>query len=98
MYTQILELTEEIEAVIGTDDHARLQNLMTRRAEAFAAIEEQSPQPSPEAIAIIEKIQECENRCREQAILKIEALKKDMDEIRKGKRLEKAYGRFVSNG
>lgn len=98
MYTQILELTEEIEAVIGTDDHVRLQNLVARRAEAFSAMESQDPQPSPEAIAIVEKIQECERRCREQAIRKIEALKKDMDEIRKGRRLEKAYGRFVSKG
>ena len=98
MYTRILELTEEIEAVIGTDDHARLQDLMTRRAEAFSAMEAQGPQPSPGVIAIIKKIQECEKRCQEQAIRKIEALKKDMDGIRKGKRLGKAYGRFASNG
>lgn len=98
MYTQILELTEEIEAVISTDDHLRLENLRVRRAEAFASLEGQAPQASPEAIAIIEQIQQCERRCREQAIRKIEALKKDMDGIRNGKRLEKAYGRFVSNG
>lgn len=98
MYTQILELTEEIEAVIGTDDHARLQNLMARRTEAFSAMAGQGPQASLGAIAIIEKIQQCEKRCQEQAIRKIASLKKDMDEIRKGKRLEKAYSRFASNG
>ena len=98
MYRQILALTEEIESVIATDDHVRLQDLRVRRAQAFAALEAQIPEGSPEAIAIIEKIQQCERRCREQAVRKITALKKDMDEIRKGKRLEKAYGRFVSNG
>jgi hypothetical protein len=97
MYTQILELTEEIETVIGTEDHDRLRKLMAHRAEAFAAMEGQGPQASPEAITLIEKIQECERRCREQAIRKIESLKKDMNGIRKGKRLEKAYGRFVGN-
>lgn len=98
MYSRILGLTEEIEAVIGTDDHVRLQNLMARRAEAFSVMEGQGPQASPEAIAIIEKIQDCERRCQEQAIRKIEELKKDIDGIRKGKRLEKAYGRFACNG
>lgn len=98
MYTKILELTEELETVIGTDDHVRLQNLVARRAEAFAAMEGHDPQDSAEAIAIIKQIQECEKRCQEQAIRKIETLKKDMDGIRKGKRLEKAYGRFASNG
>lgn len=98
MYTQILELTEEIETVIGTDDHARLQHLMARRAEAFAAMAEQGLQASSGAIVIIEKIQECEKRCEKQAILKIEEIRKNMDEIRKGKRLEKAYGQFVHNG
>lgn len=97
MYKQILDLTEEIETVIPTDDHARLESLRVRRAEAFAAMERQGPQASPEAITLIEKIQECERRCREQAIRKIESLKKDMNGIRKGKRLEKAYGRFVGN-
>lgn len=97
MYRRILALTEEIEAVILTDDHARLEGLRVRRAEAFAAIEAQGPQDSPEAIALIEKIQECERRCREQALRKLATLKKDMGGIRKGKRLEKAYGRFVGN-
>ena len=98
MYKRILALTEEIEVVIPTDDHARLEELRARRAEAFAAIEErQGEQSSAEAIALIEKIQECEKRCREQALRKLAALKKDMDGIRKGKRLEKAYGRFVGN-
>lgn len=97
MYTQILELTEEIESVIATDDHVRLEDLRVRRAEAFAALEAQVPEGSVEAIAIIEKIQQCEKRCREQAIRKIASLKKDMEGIRKGKRLEKAYGRFVGN-
>lgn len=76
MYKQILELTEEIETVIGTDDHVRLQNLMARRAEYFSVMEGQGPQPSPGAITIIKKIQECESRCQEQAIRKIESLKK----------------------
>lgn len=97
MYKRILELTEEIEAVIPTDDHVRLEELRVRRAEAFAVIKTQGAQASPEAIALIEKIQECEKRCREQALRKLAALKKDMDVIRKGKRLEKAYGRFVGN-
>lgn len=97
MYGRILTLTEEIEAVIPTDDHARLEDLRVRRAEAFAAAEAQGPQSSPEVIVLIEKIQECEKRCREQAFSKLAALKKDMDVIRKGKRLEKAYGRFVGN-
>ncbi|MHB1183981.1 MAG: flagellar protein FliT [Desulfobulbia bacterium] len=97
MYGRILELTEEIEAVIPTDDHARLEELRVRRAEAFAAAEAKGEQASPEAIALIEKIQECEKRCREQALSKLATLKKDMDGLRKGKRLEKAYGRFVGN-
>ena len=97
MYKRILALTEEIEAIIPTDDHARLEELRVRRAEAFAAIEGQGDHASPEAIALIEKIQECERRCREQALRKLATLKKDMDGIRKGKRLEKAYGRFVGN-
>lgn len=97
MYKRILALTEEIEVVIPTDDHARLEALRVRRAEAFAAMEAQGSQPSPEAIALIEKIQECERRCREQALRKLAVLKKDMDGIRKGKRLERAYGRFVGN-
>lgn len=97
MYKRILALTEEIEVVIPTDDHARLEALRVRRAEAFAAMEAQGSQPSPEAVALIEKIQECERRCREQALSKLAVLKKDMDGIRKGKRLERAYGRFVGN-
>lgn len=98
MYTRILGLTEEIEAVIGTDDHVRLQDLMSRRAEAFSAMAGHEPQAAPEASMIIEKILECEKRCQEQALRKIEMLKKDIDGIRKGKRLEKAYGRFASTG
>jgi len=97
MYRLILALTEEIEAVIPTDDHARLEALRVRRAEAFAAIEAQGPQGLPEAAALIEKIQECERRCRKQALGKLAVLKKEMDGIRNGKRLEKAYGRFVGN-
>lgn len=102
MYKRILELTEEIEAVSAGDDHVRLQDLLNRRAEAFAALEGQLPKISPdevlEATAIIARIQECEKRCQEQATRKLATLKEEMGKIRKGKRLEKAYGRFAGNG
>lgn len=97
MYREILALTEEIEVVIATDDHVRLEDLRVRRAAAFAAMESQGVQDSPEAIAVLEKIRQCENRCREQALSKLAVLKQDMDGIRNGKRLGKAYGRFVGN-
>jgi hypothetical protein len=98
MYTRIFELTEEIEGVIATDDPARLEDLLARRADAFAALEAYAPEPSAEAIRVIEQIQKCERRCQEQAIRRMAALKQDMDGIRKGKRLEKAYGQAAPNG
>lgn len=98
MYRRILALTEEIEAVVGTDDHVRLQNLMTTRAEVFSAMTGEEPQSCLESAAIIIKIQECERRCQEQAIRKIEALKKDMEGIRNGRRLNRAYGQFAGVG
>ena len=96
MYKRIFELTEEIERVISTDGSGRLQDLLARRAEAFAAMEAQAPEASGEAMRVIKEIQKCERRCQEQAIRKMAALKQDMDGIRKTKRLKKAYGRFVS--
>ena len=98
MYKKILELTEEIETVSAGDDHARLQDLLNRRAAAFAALEGQPPQSSPEeTMAIIDQIQECEKRCREQATRRLAALTEEMGKIRKGKRLGKAYGQFAGN-
>jgi len=92
MYRQILTLTEEIEEAIPLDDHARLNELKARRAAAFAGLEAQGPHASPEVVGLIKKIQDCERRCRDLAVGKMAAIKKDMDEIRKGKRLGKAYG------
>jgi hypothetical protein len=95
IYTRIFKLTEEIEGVIAADDPARLQVLLARRAEAFAALAGQAPDPSAETVLVIEQIQKCERRCREQAISRMAELKQDMDGIRKGKRLEKAYGQLA---
>jgi hypothetical protein len=98
MYKKILELTEEIEAVSAGDDHARLQELLNRRAAAFAVLEGQPPQSLPEeTMAIIAQIQQCERRCQEQAARRLAALTEAMGKVRKGKRLEKAYGRFAGN-
>jgi hypothetical protein len=93
MYRRILSLSEEIETALPGDDHAGLDALRRRRAAAFATIEGHGLRVSPEAIAVIEKIQECERRCRELALRKMAVLKRDMGSIRKGRRLEKAYGR-----
>lgn len=96
MYKKILELTEEIEAVSAGDDHVRLEELLRRRAAAFAALESVQQQASPEeAMAIIVQIQECERRCREQVTRRLAVLKEELARIRKGKQLKKAYGQFA---
>ena len=96
MYKKILELTKEIEAVSAGDDHVRLEELLRRRAAAFAALEGVQPPASPEeAMAIIVQIQECERRCREQVTRRLAALKEELAKIRKGKQLKRAYGQFA---
>lgn len=96
MYKKILELTEEIETVSAGDDHVRLEELLRRRAAAFAALESAQRQALPEeAMAIIVQIQECERRCREQATRRLAELKEELARIRKGKQVQKAYGQFA---
>lgn len=97
MYNRILALTEEIESVITTDDHARLQNLMAARAEEFANITDEEQPHCLESAVLIKKIQDCEKRCREQASRKTEEIRKDLETIRNGRRLNTAYCRFAGN-
>ncbi|TBV82808.1 MAG: flagellar protein FliT [Desulfobulbaceae bacterium] len=104
-YQQLLAITEEIEAINLTDDHARLGDLLQRRASVFATLKgRRNPQASApvtadraegaaeEAVSIIRRIQESERRCQAQAIRMLATIKAELGEIRKGRKLKRAYG------
>jgi len=67
------------------------RELLARRAAAFVALEGRAA--LPEEAELIERILECEARCQAQARRRMDGIRRQLGEVRKGRRLGKAYAR-----
>lgn len=91
-YKEILQLTEKIEHLLGTDDYENLRLLIKEREEAFSNLQEE---PQGDTAVVIGQILECEKKCVSLAMEKKKKIQADLKEMPNRKRLHQAYGQHM---